>query len=588
MKSTKKSIISCIIFVFLLLTLRMNVFAAGVSINKTSVNLAKGESIALKMSGTSKKITWSSDKNSVATVNSSGKVIAKAKGTATISAKLKGSNKKYTCKVTVTNVPKITYKAHVQDIGWQNAVSTVDATSKTSAGSTAGTTGKGKRLEALKIGLQSPDGKNMISYRVHVSNVGWQKWVSSGQTAGTTGQAKAIEAVQIKLSGTYAKDYDIYYRMHVANKGWLGWAKNGAVAGSTGLALRGEAIQIKLVKKGTSVTVGKPASLVKPTLSYKAHVQNIGWQSKANEGTTAGTTGKAKRLEALQIYLKNFDGGNGISYRAHVAYIGWQSWKSYGATAGTTGQGRAIEAIQIKLDSSLSSYFDIYYRIHVANYGWLGWAKNGEMAGTTGGGVQAEAIQIKLVNKGSSFNTNGTAYINLSGEKLRSAVVDLAKRQVGYNAGDYKDNKYGKYFGVNNKDWCGFFVAWCMKNAGVPNSIYNYNGSIGRADFPNVIRSGRFHYRNTNYIPKPGDTIYFDTLDRNPSNPNVNYIRHVELVVDYNKNTGKVTTVGGNKGGGNGKVAYSTYSRWESTIIGFGEIDYSGNSFPITEHYTGK
>lgn len=450
MKSTKKSIISCIIFLFLLLTLRMNVFAAGVSINKTSVNLAKGESIALKMSGTSKKITWSSDKNSVATVNSSGKVIAKAKGTATISAKLKGSNKKYTCKVTVTNVPKITYKAHVQDIGWQNAVSTVDATSKTSAGSTAGTTGKGKRLEALKIGLQSPDGKNMISYRVHVSNVGWQKWVSSGQTAGTTGQAKAIEAVQIKLSGTYAKDYDIYYRMHVANKGWLGWAKNGAVAGSTGLALRGEAIQIKLVKKGTSVTVGKPASLVKPALSYKAHVQNIGWQSKANEGTTAGTTGKAKRLEALQIYLKNFDGGNGISYRAHVAYIGWQSWKSYGATAGTTGQGRAIEAIQIKLDSSLSSYFDIYYRIHVANYGWLGWAKNGEMAGTTGGGVQAEAIQIKLVNKGSSFNTNGTAYMNLSEIKLVHHMSTSLK-QTDYSAFNFP---YG-----SNKGCCALSYA---------------------------------------------------------------------------------------------------------------------------------
>lgn len=473
-------------------------------------------------------------------------------------------------------IPSIIYQAHVQDSGWM---------SNMKDGEIAGVTGKSKQLEALKITLNSQDGKSMISYRAHVANVGWQNWVNSGQIAGTTGKTKAIEAVQIKLGEAYAQKYDIYYRVHVAYRGWLGWAKNGEIAGSTGIGLRTEAIQIKLVKKGTAVKTELSASLKKPMLSYKAHVENTGWQTIVNEEAIAGTTGKELRLEALQINLKNFDGGNGISYRAHVANVGWQNWVNSGQIVGTTGQKKAIEAMEIKLDGSLGNFFDIYYRMHVAEKGWLGWAKNGETAGTTGGGVRAEAIQIKLLPKDSIVERNGAAYMELS---LNNAVVNLAKKQVGYSAGSNKYNEYGKYFGRNNVDWCAYFVAWCMKNAGVPGSIYNYNGSIGRADFPNVIRSGKLHYRNTNYDPKPGDTIYFDWDNRNPRNPNVDYIRHVELVVGYDKNTGDVTTVGGNKGGGNGKVAYGSYKRWDSRIIGFGEIDYSGNSSPITEYYTGR
>ena len=36
-------------------------------------------------------------------------------------------------------------------------------------------------------------------------------------------------------------------------------------------------------------------------------------------------------------------------YRAHVDNVGWQSWQADGATAGTTGQGLAVQAIQIML-----------------------------------------------------------------------------------------------------------------------------------------------------------------------------------------------------------------------------------------------
>ena len=58
-----------------------------------------------------------------------------------------------------------------------------------------------------------------------------------------------MEAVKIKLTGKIEKHYEIEYRVHVQDLGWQDWVKNGEQAGTTGKAKAIEAIQIKLVKK---------------------------------------------------------------------------------------------------------------------------------------------------------------------------------------------------------------------------------------------------------------------------------------------------------------------------------------------------
>lgn len=68
--------------------------------------------------------------------------------------------------------------------------------------------------------------------------------------SGTSGRSLRLEAVQIKLTGEAEKRYDIYYRVHCQKFGWLGWAKNGESAGSSGYAYRLEAIEVQLVEKG--------------------------------------------------------------------------------------------------------------------------------------------------------------------------------------------------------------------------------------------------------------------------------------------------------------------------------------------------
>lgn len=82
--------------------------AQTVKISKTKATLVKGQTLQLKVTGTSKTVKWSTSKTSVATVSSSGKVTAVAKGTATITAKV--GSKSYTCKVTV-ETPSLSKKS---------------------------------------------------------------------------------------------------------------------------------------------------------------------------------------------------------------------------------------------------------------------------------------------------------------------------------------------------------------------------------------------------------------------------------------------------------------------------------------------
>lgn len=77
--------------------------AASVKISKKSMTINAGKTSVIKVLNTTKKLTWTSSKKTVATVKATGKttakITAKKAGTTTITAKVGG--KKYTCKVSV-------------------------------------------------------------------------------------------------------------------------------------------------------------------------------------------------------------------------------------------------------------------------------------------------------------------------------------------------------------------------------------------------------------------------------------------------------------------------------------------------------
>ena len=88
-----------------------------------------------------------------------------------------------------------------------------------------------------------------------------------------------------------------------------------------------------------------------------------------------------------------------IRYRVHVEGIGWMDWVKNGELAGTTGQAKRVEAIRIELSDGLNAEYDVEYRVHVQDIGWMNWVKNGELAGTTGQAKRVESLQIRLTKK---------------------------------------------------------------------------------------------------------------------------------------------------------------------------------------------
>ncbi|MCI8938438.1 MAG: peptidoglycan DD-metalloendopeptidase family protein [Dorea sp.] len=139
-----------------------------------------------------------------------------------------------------------------------------------------------------------------------------------------------------------------------------------------------------------------------PELSYRVHVQTHGWQEMKHAGEASGTTGEAKRLEAIELSVDDSEYEGGIEYRTHVQSYGWQEWAADGALSGTTAKAKRLEAIQIRLTGELKEHYDIYYQVHAQSYGWLDWACNGEKAGTASFAKRLESIVIVLVEKGAA------------------------------------------------------------------------------------------------------------------------------------------------------------------------------------------
>ena len=136
---------------------------------------------------------------------------------------------------------------------------------------------------------------------------------------------------------------------------------------------------------------------------------SLTYSNNVNVGTARVTvTGKGNYADSYNasftIFTSTTDAarGHGVQYRTHVQNDGWQDWKSNGAMSGTSGRALRLEAIQIQLTGDVATKYDVYYRVHCQNFGWMGWAKNGESAGSAGFAYRLEGIEIRLVPKGGS------------------------------------------------------------------------------------------------------------------------------------------------------------------------------------------
>ena len=238
-------------------------------------------------------------------------------------------------------------------IGDQDAVTVSgSAVSGESLGSSSGkkaTIGdKGAKLIssiALSVAGQTDDGS--ISYAVMDAYSGWGASSSDGGAAKAVSGAP-IKAIKMSLSGQLAANYDIWYRVCDSGNGWTGWASNGQACGVSGGSSGLCGIDVALVNEGQS-SPGSSANAFIETpgigLVSQAHVASAGWLAPVGNGETAGQTGMSRSLQALYVATQGIDASVEVS--AHVANIGWQPYVSGAFYAGTVGKGLAIQAVKL-------------------------------------------------------------------------------------------------------------------------------------------------------------------------------------------------------------------------------------------------
>ena len=169
-----------------------------------------------------------------------------------------------------------------------------------------------------------------------------------------------------------------------------------------------------------------------------------------------------------------------------------------------------------------------------------------------------------------------------------SQLLEVAIGELGYREGHNNQTKYGEWSGDANAAWCAEFVCWCIDQtdqrfgtALLDNVYPNYSGQNTGRDW--FITQGRFVYRKGNcpdwgyqwlrggdslmkkndYIPKPGDLIFF-SYNQAGDTEHVALVEYSALAADDRV---IVHVIEGNNPS---SVQRNSYSLSNSQVLGFG------------------
>ncbi len=129
------------------------------------------------------------------------------------------------------------------------------------------------------------------------------------------------------------------------------------------------------------------------------------------------------------------------------------------------------------------------------------------------------------------------------------AVVEIARKELGYTEGRNNDNKYGIWYGMNHQPWCNIFLCWCFAQAGAANLIPR-SASVGV-----TMRWFLSHSYEPIEFDKcmPGDIVMYSS--GSPFRPGQSRAYrndgHIEMITEPGLDRyGRVVSIGGNTGGG--------------------------------------
>ena len=147
---------------------------------------------------------------------------------------------------------------------------------------------------------------------------------------------------------------------------------------------------------------------------------------------------------------------------------------------------------------------------------------------------------------------------------MKEKFVNYVLSQVGYKEGYNNDNKYGKYFNLNNEPWCCLFISYCARMTNIPTNIIPTFAECGNG-------YNFFKERNEIYnYPEYGDIVFFKPTIKGAISS------HVGVVVEVNDNY--IKTVEGNASNNTDGVYKMTYRKDYNKFLGFGRPAYTSDS----------
>lgn len=153
-----------------------------------------------------------------------------------------------------------------------------------------------------------------------------------------------------------------------------------------------------------------------------------------------------------------------------------------------------------------------------------------------------------------TYTLNANAIINIAKSQLGVMEVGGTSNQVIYNRVYYGSNVKGSAY-----PWCAVFVWWVFNQAGANSLVTKSAACDGHLNY--FKSKGRFDKN-----PRVGDLIFFRTSACKAGRQS----NHVGIVINITDSS--IITIEGNTSGG--MVKSNTYSRNNSTILGYGHPAY--------------
>jgi hypothetical protein len=189
----------------------------------------------------------------------------------------------------------------------------------------------------------------------------------------------------------------------------------------------------------------------------------------------------------------------------------------------------------------------------------------------TGKTVKAKA---NIVSSGNKPNKAPTLPELTEDMTFADKLLAVANSQLGYRESTQNFilrggsavqgwSYYGGWYGAPFDEWCAMFVSYCLVKAGIDQEMMPHHGNCNhwKSDL-----GERYIDDEDNYIPEPGDIIFFhhNRVSKDPNYPN-----HIGIVTNYDAETDTVYTVEGNSGK---SVRARQYDRASAVIVGYASL----------------